>query len=40
MERRRAAGQRPAWRIPPAGFGYGSLTCTVPFIICVWKMRS
>ena len=40
MKPRRTDGQRPERRIPPTGFGYGPVTRTVPFIICVWKMQS
>ena len=40
MKPRRTGGQRPERRIPRAEFGYGAVTCTVPFIICVWKMQS
>ena len=40
MKPRRTDGQRPERQIPPAGFGYGPWTCTVPFISCVWKMQA
>ncbi len=40
MRRPSGEGQRRGRRIPRGAFGYGGVTSTVPFIICVWKMQS